>query len=87
MTSLQRYFCNIVSITITKNRYSLFILHTYLTTTPWSWYIQNVLCEIENLYGDEFLPSVKASCVGVTMTVRVDTKNPFDGIVHAVEHK
>ena len=49
--------------------------------------IQNVLCEIENLYGDEFLPSVKASCVGVTMTVRVDTKNPFDGIVHAVDHK
>ena len=30
---------------------------------------------------------MKASCVGVTMTVRVDTKNPFDGIVHTVDHK
>jgi hypothetical protein len=31
---------------------------------------------------DSFQPSVKASCVGGTMTVRVDTKKPFEGIVH-----
>eukprot|EP00092_Neocalanus_flemingeri_P033888 GFUD01036850.1.p1 GENE.GFUD01036850.1~~GFUD01036850.1.p1 ORF type:complete len:417 (-),score=100.38 GFUD01036850.1:338-1588(-) len=31
---------------------------------------------------DEFQPSVKASCVGGTMTIRVDTALPFDGVVH-----
>ena len=32
--------------------------------------------------GDNFQPSVKASCVGGTMTVRVDTKKAFEGIIH-----
>ena len=31
---------------------------------------------------DEFQPSIKASCVGGTMTIRVDTALPFDGVVH-----
>jgi len=29
-----------------------------------------------------FQPSVKASCVGGTMTIRVDTLEPFEGVVH-----
>ena len=29
-----------------------------------------------------FKPSVKVSCVGGTMKIRVDTKNPFQGIIH-----
>eukprot|EP00095_Tigriopus_kingsejongensis_P003575 maker-scaffold140_size315649-snap-gene-1.17 protein:Tk03575 transcript:maker-scaffold140_size315649-snap-gene-1.17-mRNA-1 annotation:"conserved hypothetical protein" len=29
-----------------------------------------------------FEPSVKASCVGGTMTIRVDTATPFEGIIH-----
>jgi len=49
--------------------------------------VRNVLGAIENIYGDEFLPSVKASCAGLSMTIRVDTKNPFEGIIHAVDHK
>ena len=32
--------------------------------------------------GDRFQPSVKASCVGGTMTIRVDTQEPFEGIIH-----
>lgn len=32
--------------------------------------------------GDSFQPSVKASCVGSKMTIRVDTKEPFEGIIH-----
>merc|ERR1719470_824752 len=36
----------------------------------------------ENGLGDDFQPSVKASCVGGTMTIRVDTAQPFDGVVH-----
>merc|ERR1711892_801966 len=35
----------------------------------------------------EFQPSVKASCVGTTMTIRVDTATPFEGIVHGVADK
>ena len=31
---------------------------------------------------DDFQPSVKASCVGGTMTIRVDTALPFYGVVH-----
>ena len=49
--------------------------------------VRNVLGATENIYGDEFLPSVKASCAGLSMTIRVDTKNPFEGIIHAVDHK
>lgn len=49
--------------------------------------VGNVFGAIENIYGDEFLPSVKASCAGLSMTVRVDTKNPFEGVIHAVNHK
>ena len=37
--------------------------------------------------GAEFQPSVKASCVGTTMTIRVDTATPFEGIVHGVADK
>ena len=29
-----------------------------------------------------FQPSVKVSCVGGTMKIRVDTKKPFQGIIH-----
>jgi len=36
----------------------------------------------ENGLGEDFQPSVKASCVGGTMTIRVDTAQPFDGVVH-----
>ena len=36
----------------------------------------------ENGLGEEFQPSVKASCVGATMTIRVDTQLPFTGVVH-----
>ena len=49
--------------------------------------VRNVLGATENIYGDEFLPSVKASCAGLSMTIRVDTKNPFEGIIYAVDHK
>ncbi|XP_059078322.1 uncharacterized protein LOC131876833 [Tigriopus californicus] len=31
---------------------------------------------------DNFIPIVKASCVGGTMTIRVDTPEPFEGIIH-----
>lgn len=31
---------------------------------------------------EEFKPSVKVSCVGGTMKIRVDTKQPFQGIIH-----
>ena len=34
--------------------------------------------------GAEFQPSVKASCVGTTMTIRVDTDKPFEGIIHGI---
>ena len=37
--------------------------------------------------GAEFQPSVKASCVGTTMTIRVDTATPFEGIVHGAANK
>jgi len=40
------------------------------------------LCMAETGLGDEFQPSVKASCVGGTMTIRVDTLEPFEGVVH-----
>jgi len=50
-------------------------------------FIKAFSCEIENIYGDEFRPSLKASCVGTTMTIRVDTKNPFEGIVHTLGYK
>jgi len=42
--------------------------------------IYQVHCETG--LADEFQPSVKASCVGGTMTIRVDTALPFDGVVH-----
>ncbi|XP_023331650.1 uncharacterized protein LOC111703818 [Eurytemora carolleeae] len=32
--------------------------------------------------GDDFQPSVHASCTGGTMTIRVDTTQPFDGVIH-----
>ena len=35
-----------------------------------------------NGYGDSFQPSVKASCVGGSMNIRVDTQLPFSGIIH-----
>jgi len=38
--------------------------------------------QCENGLGEEFQPSVKASCVGGTMTIRVDTNLPFQGVVH-----
>ena len=31
---------------------------------------------------DGFQPSVKVSCVGGTMKIRVDTKLPFNGVIH-----
>jgi hypothetical protein len=31
---------------------------------------------------DSFQPSVKVSCVGGTMKIRVDTLKPFQGIIH-----
>jgi len=43
-----------------------------------------VLCQVqaETDLADEFQPIVKASCLGGTMTIRVETTLPFDGIVH-----
>jgi len=35
-----------------------------------------------NGFGDSFQPSVKASCVGGSMNIRVDTALPFSGIIH-----
>ena len=35
----------------------------------------------------EFLPSVRVSCVGATITVRVDTATKLEGVVHTVGHK
>ena len=35
-----------------------------------------------NGLSDSFQPSVKASCVGGSMTIRVDTQLPFEGIIH-----
>ena len=32
---------------------------------------------------DAFQPSVKASCIGGTMKIRVDTREPFEGIIHS----
>jgi len=37
--------------------------------------------------GAEFQPSVKASCAGATMTVRVDTREPFFGMVHTSDRE
>ena len=31
---------------------------------------------------ESFQPSVKVSCVGGTMKIRVDTQKPFQGIIH-----
>ena len=31
---------------------------------------------------ESFQPSVKVSCVGGTMKIRVDTKKPFQGVIH-----
>ena len=35
-----------------------------------------------NGFGESFQPSVKASCVGGSMNIRVDTNLPFNGIIH-----
>jgi len=32
--------------------------------------------------GGEFEPTVHASCTGGTMTIRVDTEQPFEGVIH-----
>jgi len=46
--------------------------------------ISKVVCQESTGLGSEFQPSVKASCVGSTMTIRVDTALPFEGIVHSI---
>jgi len=48
--------------------------------------VSQVTAESSGL-GAEFQPSVKASCVGATMTVRVDTREPFFGMVHAADRE
>jgi len=37
--------------------------------------------------GDQFQPTVKASCIGGTMSIRVDTKDPYYGSIHATGMK
>merc|ERR1712061_778022 len=49
--------------------------------------IQAVSCEIDNYYGDKFQASVKVSCAGTTMTIRADTKNPNEGIIHSIGYR
>ena len=59
--------------------------NTRVSTLQWSLQIScqfDYDTEADAGLGDNFQPSVKASCVGGTMTVRVDTKKPFEGIVH-----
>jgi len=53
----------------------------------WSVMILNVSGQEGTGLGGEFQPSVKASCVGTTMTIRVDTATPFEGIVHGAADK
>jgi len=48
---------------------------------------QAVYCEIDNYYGDEFQASIKVSCAGTTMTIRADTKNPNEGVIHTIGHR
>ena len=33
---------------------------------------------------EEFIPSVNVQCVGSTMTIRVDTTEPFYGVIHGI---
>ena len=33
---------------------------------------------------EEFIPSVNVQCVGSTMTIRVDTVEPFYGVIHGI---
>lgn len=42
--------------------------------------VQQVICTTG--LGEEFQPSVKASCAGGTMTIRLDTTLPFEGVIH-----
>merc|ERR1712013_579105 len=50
----------------------------------WTVVITQVVSQDSTGLGAEFQPSVKASCVGSTMTIRVDTALPFEGIVHSM---
>ena len=34
---------------------------------------------------EEFIPSVNVQCVGSTMTIRVDTTEPFYGVIHGID--
>ena len=36
---------------------------------------------------EEFLPSVNVQCVGSTMTIRVDTTEPFYGVIHGINRE
>ena len=68
-------WCSIITVLVTVYSYLITILYLHLK------------CIVPQVFGetglaDEFQPSVKASCVGGTMTIRVDTALPFDGVVH-----
>ena len=36
---------------------------------------------------EEFLPSVNVQCVGSRMTIRVDTTEPFYGVIHGINRE
>ena len=36
---------------------------------------------------EEFIPSVNVQCVGSTMTIRVDTSEPFYGVIHGINRE
>jgi len=59
----------------------------FITILSWSVLMIKVSGQEGTGLGAEFQPSVKASCVGTTMTIRVDTATPFEGIVHGAANK
>jgi len=46
--------------------------------------LQTSLVSAETGLADDFIPSVNVQCVGSTMTIRVDTVQPFYGVVHGI---
>jgi len=57
-------------------------LYKFLFFSHWQIRGQEAADEGDGGLGDDFRPSVKASCSGGTMTVRVDTEEPYRGVIH-----
>ena len=51
-------------------------------------YVIVLICQAlvsgETGLAEDFIPSVNVQCVGSTMTIRVDTVQPFYGVIHGI---